>query len=138
MADMHNGLRSYTMSRIRSKDTQPEVIVRKALFASGFRFRIHVRGLIGKPDIVLPKYKTIIFVNGCFWHAHEGCKYNKMPKSRQEYWVPKIMKTVERDKRHKTELEKLGWETLTIWECELEKPKQDETLKNITALLLCQ
>lgn len=136
MADVHTkAIRSYTMSRIRSKDSQPEVIVRKALFANGFRFRIHVKKLVGKPDIVLPKYKTIIFVNGCFWHAHEGCKYNKMPQSRQEYWIPKIMKTIERDKRNKIELENLGWEIITLWECQLEKEKKDSTLNNLTNLL---
>lgn len=127
--------RSYIMSKIKKTNTKPEVIVRRFLFKNGFRFRIHLKELIGNPDIVLPKYKTIIFVNGCFWHAHEGCRHHKLPKSRQEYWIPKIMRTVERDKRNKIELKKLGWEIITIWECQLEKMKQDMTLNNLSNLL---
>lgn len=127
--------RSYIMSKIRKTNTKPEITVRRFLFNEGFRFRIHVKELVGNPDIVLPKYKKIIFVNGCFWHAHEGCRYNKPPKSRQDYWIPKIMRTVERDKRNKTELEKLGWDIITVWECELDKPKHEATLKKLSNLL---
>src|SRR3982751_2984727 len=91
MADVYSQeVRSHVMSKIRKKDTKPEIIVRRFLFKNGFRFRIHVSDIIGNPDIVLPKYKTVVFVNGCFWHAHENCRYNRMPKSRPEYWGPKI------------------------------------------------
>ena len=133
MADTYSTeIRSYVMSRIRKKDTKPEIIVRKFLFNNGFRFRIHVQNLIGNPDIVLPKYKTVIFVNGCFWHAHENCKYNRLPKSRQDYWIPKIMRTVERDKLNIQELSKLEWKIITIWECELEKGKIDGSFNWLT------
>jgi len=128
-------VRSYVMSRIRKKDTKPEIMVRKFLFKNGFRFRIHVKGLLGNPDIVLPRYKTIIFVNGCFWHAHEQCKYNRIPKSRQEYWVPKIMKNVERDKFNTLELSKLGWHPITVWECELDKHNIDNTLLKLIYII---
>jgi DNA mismatch endonuclease (patch repair protein) len=123
------------MSRIRKTNTKPEIIVRRFLFKNGFRFRIHVKSLIGNPDIVLAKHKKVIFVNGCFWHAHESCKYNKMPKTREEYWIPKIMRTVERDKKNKIELERLGWEIITVWECDLENAKQNVTLENLLNLL---
>ena len=90
--------RSYNMSQIRAKETSPEVLVRKFLFSKGFRYRKNARNIIGKPDIVLKKYNTVVFINGCFWHGHEGCKYFKPPKSNQEYWFPKIKRNRERDK----------------------------------------
>jgi DNA mismatch endonuclease (patch repair protein) len=112
-------IRSKVMARIRKTNSKPEVIVRKILFENGFRFRKNVRSLPGCPDIVLPKYKTVILVNGCFWHAHENCKYNKMPKSNKSYWVPKINRNVERDIINQRKLRKLGWNVLVLWECKI-------------------
>jgi len=106
------------MSRIRSKDTKPELIVRSLLHRMGFRFRLHRKDLPGKPDIVLPKYKTVIFVHGCFWHGHKGCRRSNVPKSNQEYWVPKINRNIQRDKEHYKQIKKMGWKVLVIWECE--------------------
>lgn len=129
MADTYSSeTRSYVMSRIRKKNTKPEIFVRSFLFRKGFRFRIHVKNLPGNPDIVLPKYNTVILINGCFWHAHRNCKLNRMPKTRQDYWIPKITKNVERDKSNNILLSELGWRVLTIWECDLTKAKRDDTL----------
>lgn len=111
--------RSEIMSKIHSKDTKPELTLRKALFARGFRFRVNYAKLPGKPDIVLPKYKTVIFVNGCFWHHHEGCKYAYTPKTNTEFWVDKITSNVMRDKVNKQKLSVLGWNVITVWECEI-------------------
>ena len=117
------------MSQIKKTNTKPELRLRSYLFKNGFRFRLYNKRLPGNPDIVLPKYKTIIFVNGCFWHAHKNCKYNKMPKSNTTYWVPKILRNVERDWSNKKELKKLGWNVLTIWECEAENKKLEKTME---------
>ncbi len=133
MADVFEPeVRSYVMSKIRKTDTKPEMAVRKHLFKSGFRYRIHYRKLPGNPDIVMPKYNLAIFVNGCFWHAHEGCKYNKMPKSNRDYWVPKIKRNVERDKKNNKELYQFGWHILTVWECEIETEKRENTFNRLT------
>lgn len=113
--------RSWNMSRIRGKDTKIEVEVRKYLFAKGFRFRKNDKRFPGKPDVVLPKYKTVIFVNGCFWHMHEGCKQGRLPKSNLDYWREKLEKNVENDKLHEQQLMEMGWNTITLWECELKK-----------------
>src|SRR5215204_5328197 len=119
MADIHDKkTRSYNMSQIKGKNTQPEMLVRKFLHVNGFRYRLHVKNLPGKPDIVLSKYKTIIFVHGCFWHQHPGCKRSTIPKSNQEYWTPKLRRNVERDLKHKIDLEQLGWNVFVIWECQ--------------------
>ena len=107
------------MSKIRSKDTKPELALRKALFARGFRYRVNDKKLPGKPDIVLPKYKTVIFLHGCFWHRHEGCKYAYTPKTNTEFWVDKITSNKERDKINFQILTELGWNVLTVWECEI-------------------
>jgi DNA mismatch endonuclease (patch repair protein) len=123
--------RSYIMSRIKKTDTKPEIKVRKYLFKNGFRFRIHDKHIMGNPDIVLKKYKTVIFVNGCFWHAHKGCKLNKPPKSNLNYWLPKIKKNVERDKNNQIVLTVQGWKVLTVWECELEGRSVEVTLENL-------
>lgn len=120
--------RSEIMSKIKKTNTKPEMIVRKFLFSRGLRYRIHNKKLIGNPDIVLPKYKIIIFVNGCFWHAHNNCKLNRMPKSNTDYWIPKILRNVERDETNRVELEKLGWNVITVWECELGVKKREDTL----------
>ena len=111
--------RSWNMSRIRSKDTNPEKIVRSLLHRMGYRFRLNVKSLPGKPDIVLPKYKTVIFVHGCFWHRHPKCKYAYTPKSRIEFWGKKFSDNVERFKIIKKELKHLKWNVLVIWECEI-------------------
>lgn len=111
--------RSECMSKIRSKNTKPELVLRKALFARGFRYRVNVPNLPGKPDIVLPKYKTIIFLHGCFWHRHEGCKYAYTPKTNTKFWVDKITSNAERDKVNLQKLTVLGWNIVTVWECEI-------------------
>ena len=130
--DVHDKkTRSYNMSRIKGKDTKPEEIVRKYLFSKGFRYRKNDKRLPGKPDIVLPKYKTVVFVNGCFWHKHEGCKYFVWPQSNKEFWKEKIQGTVERDLRNKARLSDAGWHVITIWECELKPEKRESTLKNL-------
>jgi DNA mismatch endonuclease (patch repair protein) len=124
MADVHEPeIRSYNMSRIKGKNTKPEIIVRKYLHAQGYRFRLHGKykgkTLPGKPDIVLAKYKTVIFIHGCFWHAHEGCKYFKFPETRTEWWTEKLLGNRKRDQKHQKELEEMGWRVLVVWECEV-------------------
>lgn len=119
------------MSQIRKTDTKPELRVRKFLFTNGFRYRLYNKKLPGNPDIVLPKYKAIIFVNGCFWHAHEGCKYNRLPKTRTEYWHPKILGNVERDKLNLKALKKLGWKTFVLWECDLKSASTETTMNKL-------
>ena len=111
--------RSQVMSKIRSKNTKPELAIRKALFARGFRFRVNDKRLPGKPDIVLPKYKTAIFVHGCFWHKHENCKYAYTPKSNTKFWTDKITSNVERDEINTVKLISAGWNVLIVWECEI-------------------
>lgn len=113
--------RSWNMSRIKGKDTKPELLLRKLLHRRGFRFRLHDKKLAGKPDIVLPRYRTVIFVNGCFWHRHPGCRYAYTPKSRQEFWSSKFEATVKRDKEKEERLKTEGWEVIVVWECELKK-----------------
>lgn len=109
------------MSRIRSKDTKIEVKVRQYLFSKGFRFRKNDKRFPGKPDIVLPKYKTVIFVNGCFWHMHKGCSQARIPKTNVEFWKEKMEKNAANDVLHEQQLHEMGWHTITLWECELEK-----------------
>lgn len=116
------------MSHIRAKNTKPEVIVRQYLYAAGFRFRIHVKKLPGCPDLVLPKYRTCIFVNGCFWHGHRGCRYATRPKSNAEFWQTKIQNNIRRDELSVQALETMGWKVITVWECDLKKDMRDETL----------
>ncbi len=136
MADVHSKeTRSYNMSKIKGKDTKPEMLVRKFLFANGFRYRLHDKKLPGKPDIVLPKYKTVIFVNGCFWHGHEGCKYFVVPKTRTEWWLNKINHNIENDKKSNIILQKEGWKVLTIWECDLKSKNIDKVLNNLLFLI---
>ena len=121
------------MSKIRSNNTKPEILLRKALFAKGLRYKINDKKLQGKPDIVLPKYKTVIFVHGCFWHNHKGCKRAHLPKSNVEYWENKIKTNEERDLKNKEILKKLGWNVIVIWECELNtKEKIEQTVTNLT------
>ena len=124
--------RHETMSHIRGKDTKPEVLVRKYLFSKGLRYRKNDKKLPGHPDIVLPKYKTVVFVNGCFWHGHEGCRFFRLPSTNVEFWKTKIVRNRERDSLDVEELEGKGWRVLTVWECQV-KRKQDrpEALEQI-------
>lgn len=119
--------RRYNMFCVKDRNTKPEIIVRKYLFAKGLRYRINVKALPGSPDIVLPKYKTIVFVNGCFWHKH-NCTNFIWPKSHQEYWERKILGNVSRDKKNINILKKAGWNVIIVWECELTKNKIDDRL----------
>ena len=138
MADNHTKeIRSYNMSRIRSKNTKPEEMVRKYLFSQGFRYRKNDTRLPGKPDIVLPKYKTVIFVNGCFWHKHENCKYFVWPKTNEDFWRTKISANVSRDQENIKLLSELGWNVIVIWECELKKGLFDSTMKCLYKSLYC-
>lgn len=127
--------RSHIMSMIRGKDTKPELIVRRYLFLHGFRFRVNVRRLPGTPDIVLRKYRTAIFVNGCFWHSHEGCADYRPPRSRVEWWTEKLRRNKERDERVRAKLREMGWQTMVIWECQLKPQVREATLKEVVRLL---
>jgi len=121
--------RSYIMSLIRSKNTKPEELVRKWLFSKGFRYRKNVKKLPGCPDIVLPKYRTVIFINGCFWHMHINCPSNHIPKTNREFWEKKLSRNQLRDSENLFELEKLGWNVIVVWECGLTKKRKDGTLE---------
>lgn len=136
MADVHSKeTRSYNMSRIRSKNTKPKILVRKFLHAEGFRYRLHAKNLPGKPDIVLPKYKTVIFVQGCFWHGHANCKYFVIPKTRTEWWVSKIDRNIFNDSKSKKVLSIQGWKVIDIWECELKNSEIEDTLSSLKNIL---
>jgi DNA mismatch endonuclease (patch repair protein) len=129
MADVHSPeVRSYNMSMIRGKNTKPEIIVRKFLHSKGFRFRLHKKELQGKPDIVLPKFKTVIFIHGCFWHGHKNCKYFVVPKTRTKWWLNKIEGNKQTDKRNNLKLKKAKWKIITLWECQLRPKKVLRTL----------
>ena len=123
--------RSYNMSRIAGKDTKPEELVRKYLFSKGFRYRKNVRKLPGTPDLVLPKYRTVIFVNGCFWHGHEGCKYFVWPKSNAEFWRQKIETNISRDRRKEAQLRDMGWNVMIVWH----PSKKQATLERLESQL---
>lgn len=131
MADIFSkAKRSEIMSKISGKETKPEILVRKFLFAQGFRYRKNDKRLPGKPDIVLPKYKTLIFVHGCFWHGHQNCKKSALPLTNHEFWKDKIQKNIERDKLKQKELKKLGWKIITIWQCQIKSRESvEKTLK---------
>ena len=129
MADVHTPeQRSFNMSQIRNKNTKPEELVRKYLFSQGFRYRKNDTRFPGKPDIVLPKYRTAIFVNGCFWHAHEGCRYFVWPKNNASFWRSKINGNIQRDACNAQLLVDQGWNIITIWECELKRESCGDTL----------
>ena len=116
------------MSQIKGKNTKPEMLVRKFLHANGFRYRLHVKNLPGKPDIVLPKYKTVIFVHGCFWHGHTNCKYFVVPKTRTRWWMDKINGNKANDEKAVKALKKEGWKVINLWECKLKPRKVERTL----------
>ena len=128
--------RRKNMQSIRSKDTSPEVMVRKYLFSQGFRYRKNVSSLPGKPDIVLPKYHSIIFVHGCFWHSHPGCKRSNIPKTKEDYWIPKLKRNVNNDIKHYDDLKALGWNVITVWECELKTNIFDQTMTKVITQIL--
>ena len=127
--------RHYCMSRIRSKATKPELKVRQWLWRHGYRYRLNVKSVPGKPDIVMRKYRTAIFVNGCFWHGHEGCEKFKMPQSNREFWVSKIKRNQERDQRNYQVLHENGWQVLVVWECQLQPKLMEQTMLRVEVLL---
>lgn len=136
MADVHSPeQRSFNMSRIKAKDTKPELIVRKYLHARGYRYRLHVKDLPGKPDIVLPRFKTIINVHGCFWHGHTNCKYASIPQTRKEWWLNKINGNILNDEKVYKALKKEGWKIITVWQCELKPAKLEKTLSALVKKL---
>lgn len=122
------------MSKIRGKNTKPEKILRSALFSLGYRFRLHRKDLPGKPDIVLPKYKTVIFVHGCFWHYHADCREGRVPSTNSKFWKEKLEKNVNRDKQHNEKLSAAGWKVITVWECEVERHLETIIGKIVNAL----
>lgn len=123
--------RHKNMAAIRSRDTKPEMVVRKFLWSRGFRYRVNNPRLPGHPDIVLRKYHTCIFVNGCFWHGHEGCKYYRVPKTNTEFWERKISRNRERDREEQKQLARMGWHCITVWECELKGERREKTLESL-------
>ncbi|TJX14887.1 DNA mismatch endonuclease Vsr [Tissierella creatinini] len=131
MADVFSkDKRSEIMAKIRGKDTKIEMVVRKWIFAHGFRYRKNDKRFPGTPDIVLPKYKTVIFINGCFWHGHEHCKLSHMPKSNVEYWEHKISRNIENDIKNQEDIKMMGWNFIIVWECQL-KENTEEVLENL-------
>ena len=136
MSDVHDKqTRSYNMSRIKGKNTKPEMLVRKFLFSNGFRYKLHDKKLSGKPDIVLPKLRTAIFVHGCFWHGHENCRYFVVPKTRTKFLLDKIEGNKQRDLENFSAIKNEGWKVFTIFECELKGIKQERTLNKILTRL---
>lgn len=123
------------MSQIKGKDTKPEILVRKFLFSKGFRYRLHDKKLPGKPDLVFPRYNSVLFVHGCFWHGHEGCKYFVVPKTRTEWWLDKINRNKMKDAENMALLNKKGWNVVTVWECELRPGKRENTLSSLPVKL---
>lgn len=123
--------RHKNMAAVKSKDTKPEMVVRKYLWSRGFRYRVNNPRLPGHPDIVLRKYHTCIFVNGCFWHGHEGCKYYRVPKTNTEFWERKISRNRERDREEQKQLARMGWHCITVWECELKGERREKTLESL-------
>lgn len=139
MADVHTKeQRSYNMSRIKGKDTKPELLVRKFLHAQGFRYKLHDKTLPGKPDIVLPKYKTVILIQGCFWHGHARCKYFTIPKTRTQWWTNKINANKANDEKAAKALKKEGWKVIVIWECQLKREKAEKTMDRLINKLVTE
>ena len=135
MDRLSDSQRHNNMAAIRSKDTKPELTVRRFLFGRGYRFRLNHPRLPGHPDIVLRKYRTVIFVNGCFWHGHEGCKYYAVPKSNTEFWTAKIERNRTRDKEEQHQLAAMGWHCITVWECQLKPKVREKTLESLAFTL---
>jgi DNA mismatch endonuclease (patch repair protein) len=136
MADVHNKItRSYNMSRIKGKDTKPEMLVRKYIFSKGFRYRLHDKRLPGKPDIVLSKLKVVVFIHGCFWHGHSNCKYFVLPKTRTEWWLTKIERNKQLDGENLLKLKSDGWKVFTIFECQLKSNLRAKTLETLVKRL---
>lgn len=134
MTDVHKpDVRSYNMSQIKGKNTKPEIVVRKFLFSKGLRFRLHDKNLPGKPDLIFPKYKTVVFVNGCFWHMHQNCKYFSVPKTKTEWWLEKLRGNRSRDILNYHLLKEKGWKVITFWECYLKEGRRDEKLSLLLA-----
>ena len=132
MADVHDKkTRSYNMSRIRSTDTKPELLVRKFLHAQGYRYKLHDKTLPGKPDLVLPKYRTLIFIHGCFWHGHANCKYYKVPQTRTGWWLNKINTNKANDAKAVKALKKEGWKVILVWSCKLQKRNYINTFESL-------
>lgn len=123
------------MSKIKSKDTKPEMLVRRFLFSHGFRFRLHRKDLPGNPDIVLPKFKTVIFINGCFWHGHRDCKFSTIPETNRDFWLTKISGNIIRDNESVERLKQSGWKVIVIWQCELKPKVKDQTLEQLITKL---
>jgi DNA mismatch endonuclease (patch repair protein) len=144
MADVHEpSVRSYNMSRVKGKDTKPEVQVRKYLHAAGFRYTLHGKykgkKLPGKPDIILPSYKSVVFVHGCFWHAHKDCKFFTIPDTRSHFWKEKLLGNRQRDTENSIKLEQMGWTVFVVWTCDLKtNEKVETTLKNLAQQLSLQ
>ena len=137
MTDVHDkATRSYNMSRIRAKNTKPEMLVRKFLHAQGFRYKLHDKKLPGKPDIVLPKYKTVIFIHGCFWHGHKDCRYFVVPKTRTDWWLNKINSNIANDTKVIKALKKEGWKIIHLWECDLKANKIQKSLPKLPGKIL--
>lgn len=131
MADtMTQEQRSRCMAAIKGKDTKPEMTVRRYLFSRGLRYRVQVRDLPGTPDIVLPKYKTVVFVDGCFWHGHKDCRYYRLPKSNFDFWKSKIERNIARDTSDEEKLRALGWRVIRVWECKIKKVSDREKVLN--------
>ena len=128
--------RSELMSHIRSVNTKPEVALRRALWRRGFRYRVNVKNLPGSPDIVLPKHRTVVFVHGCFWHAHKGCKIYHLPQTNSEFWLAKVTRNQERDQEVWRQLEAKGWSVVIVWECELAKAKFDGTVERVASEII--
>ncbi|MCL4456808.1 MAG: DNA mismatch endonuclease Vsr [Nitrospirae bacterium] len=128
--------RSEIMSKIRGRETAPEVAVRKFLFSEGFRFRKNVKKMPGTPDIVLPKYNTVIFIHGCFWHRHRNCKKAQLPETRSEFWGKKINENVERDKKNIRKLKEAGWKVIVLWQCQLKKKQSERWQKSLVKKLI--
>jgi len=132
MADVHSKeVRSFNMSHVKGKNSKPELLVRKYLFAKGLRYKLYDKKLPGKPDIVLPKYETVVFIHGCFWHGHENCQYASLPKTSTEFWSSKIEENKKRDVENTKLLKKSGWNVLVVFGCELKKGIQEQTLNSI-------
>ena len=133
---VNSGTRSRMMSRIRSKDTKPELALRHALHARGFRYRLHARPVMGRPDLVLYRHSAVVFVHGCFWHRHEGCRFTTSPSTRREFWQAKFDANVRRDREVRELLAKEGWRVATVWECSLRRPEQVATTVDLLAAWL--